>query len=247
MAHQRSSRFYVEIFGNPAASNRIKTLATDPDDSVPAGYEDDEDGVKDGVLADDSASVAAGGLSRAARRGVNVPKTAFKLWRLSVDGAERFEKLPWQKLQQALDDEWAAMSLADKAPFVAQVAESVDESRSHARKVTRRRRCLADRESRPCKGLESLWRAKAARAPVLACYYATKRPLNFGLPVHQIPESPQHAPGGAPLSPFSPICMHELHTHNATQKGRKKGAGLVMETPGPDPESILVPPEPSSK
>jgi len=30
MAHQRSSRLNVEIFGNPAASNRIKTLATDP-------------------------------------------------------------------------------------------------------------------------------------------------------------------------------------------------------------------------
>ena len=30
MAHQRSSRFYVEFFGNPAASNRLKTLTTDP-------------------------------------------------------------------------------------------------------------------------------------------------------------------------------------------------------------------------
>ena len=30
MAHQRSNRFNVEFFGNPAASNRIKTLATDP-------------------------------------------------------------------------------------------------------------------------------------------------------------------------------------------------------------------------
>jgi hypothetical protein len=29
MAHQRSSRLNVEIFGNPAASNRIKTLATE--------------------------------------------------------------------------------------------------------------------------------------------------------------------------------------------------------------------------
>ena len=30
MAHLRSSRFNIEFFGNPAASNRIKTLATDP-------------------------------------------------------------------------------------------------------------------------------------------------------------------------------------------------------------------------
>eukprot|EP00900_Chrysochromulina_parva_P019227 jgi/Chrpa1/27305/Chrysochromulina_OHIO_Genome00026802-RA len=30
MALQRSSRFNIEFFGNPAASNRIKTLATDP-------------------------------------------------------------------------------------------------------------------------------------------------------------------------------------------------------------------------
>ena len=30
MAHQRSNRLNFEIFGNPAASNRIKTLATDP-------------------------------------------------------------------------------------------------------------------------------------------------------------------------------------------------------------------------
>ena len=53
---------------------------------------------------------------------MNVPKTAFQLWRRAVDGEMRFRKLEWPQLSQALDDEWAAMSLAGAARAAADAA-----------------------------------------------------------------------------------------------------------------------------
>jgi hypothetical protein len=68
------------------------------------------------LVAVQVAAAAARCISRSARRGrgIRVPKSAFKLWRRSVDGAPRFKKLPWRKLTKALKREWAAMDKANK-------------------------------------------------------------------------------------------------------------------------------------
>jgi hypothetical protein len=64
------------------------------DDSLPGRHEDDEDDVP----ADDESEAAAAGVlhpaaDRGTRRGVNVPKTAFQLWRRAMDGEMCFRKL----------------------------------------------------------------------------------------------------------------------------------------------------------
>ena len=96
------------------------------DDSLPGRHEDDEDDVPadDESEAAAAAAAAAGGVSRTARRGIKRPKTAFKLWRHTVNNHMRFKKLPWRKLTKALEREWAAMGDANKEAFEARLAAS---------------------------------------------------------------------------------------------------------------------------